>query len=577
MKKLLHFFKGNTAECIFAPLFKLIEALLELLVPVLVARIIDDGIIAGDKPFIIRFSLYTAALGLLGLIFSVTAQYFSAKAAIGTATRIRSAAFAKVQEFSYSQLDSYGLSSVITRITGDTDRIQSGINMTLRLFLRSPFVVFGSVIAAFMIDSKSALVFAGTVPILSVIVFGIMLAGIKLFKKVQSKLDSITKSTVDNLSGARVIRAFGNEKKETESFSETAAALASIQKFTGKITSLLTPSTYIIINLATVLLIYTGALKVNAGELTQGEVVALYNYMAKILVELIKLADLIITMTKAAASATRVSELICESAQDETQAAAEYNFDKNKPVIEFKDVSMTYNNSAAPAIEHISFKAYGGARIGIIGGTGSGKTTLVNLIPRFYEPCSGSIYYKGENIKNISKSFIRSEIGIVPQKASLFSGTVRDNIKWGKQNADDEEILSALSISQALEFVEKKDGGLDYLISENGGNLSGGQKQRLSIARAIVKKPEILILDDSSCALDYSTDYKLRKALASIENDPLIFTVSQRTVSVKDCDFIIVLDDGKAAGIGPHEKLLQECEVYRQIHYLQYPSEEAAQ
>lgn len=573
MKKLLVYMKGHIAECISAPLFKLIEALLELFVPILVAKIIDYGIIPGDKPFIIRYSLYIAGLGLLGLLFSVTAQYFSAKAAIGFSSKVRSAVFEKVQGFSYSQLDTYGIPSVITRLTGDTDRIQSGVNMTLRLFLRSPFVVFGSVIAAFLIDKKSALIFTGTVPLLSVIVFGIMLAGIKLFKKVQEKADSITKSTSDNLSGARVIRAFGNEKKETEAFSSTASALAVLQKFTGKITALLTPSTYIIINFATILLIYTGALKVNGGELTQGEVVALYNYMAKILVELIKLADLIITMTKAAASAQRVSELLSENSDDNIQITNKISFDSEKPIIEFDNVSLTYNKSSAPALENITFKANRGERIGIIGGTGSGKTTLINLIPKFYEQNEGEIFFKGVNIKNISNRELRSKIGIVPQKAALFTGTIRENVKWGCTDASEEDVLYALDKSQSLEFVEKKEGGLDCLISENAGNLSGGQKQRLSIARALAKKPEILILDDSSCALDYATDYKLRRALTELDGDPLIFTVSQRTVSVKDCNMIIVLDDGRIVGTGTHNELLESCEIYRQIHYSQYSKE----
>ena len=577
MKKLFVYMKGYRTECVLAPLFKLIEALLELFVPILVADIIDLGIGAGDRSFIIRYSIYVALLGLLGLLFSVTAQYFSAKAAIGFASRLRLAAFSRVQDFSYSQIDAFGTPSIITRITGDIDRVQSGVNMTLRLFLRSPFVVFGSVIAAFLIDTKSALVFAGTVPLLSIIVFGIMVAGIRLFKAVQGKLDKLTKATGDNLRGARVIRAFRNEDKEVRDFSATAEALAKLQKFTGRITALLTPSTYIIINFATILLIYIGALKVDGGELSQGEVVALYNYMAKILVELIKLADLIITMTKAAASATRTAELITAPAEDshETDKAMPAPVE-GAPLLTMEDVSFTYHDGAEPALSHINLTVQPGSRIGIIGGTGSGKTTLVNLIPRFYEAQEGKICYHGIPLSDVPKSRLRSRIGVVPQKAVLFSGTVRENMKWGNADATEEEIRAALQNAQALDFVQEKEGALDFVISENGGNLSGGQKQRLAIARALVKKPEILILDDSSSALDYATDYRLRTALAALPENPCIFMVSQRTVSVKDCDRILVLDDGQVAGCGTHEQLLASCDIYRQIHLSQYPDEEAA-
>lgn len=576
MKKLFSYMKGYRMECVLAPLFKLIEALLELFVPILVANIIDFGIDAGDKGYIIRYSLYIAALGLLGLLFSVTAQYFSAKAAIGFASRLRLAAFSRIQGFSYSQIDSFGIPSMITRLTGDIDRVQSGVNMTLRLFLRSPFVVFGSVVAAFFIDTKSALIFTGTVPLLSVIVFGIMIAGIKLFKKVQAKLDSITKATGDNLRGVRVIRAFRGEDKEVEAFSATAAALAKIQKFTGKITSLLTPSTYIIINFATILLIYVGALKVNGGELSQGEVVALYNYMAKILVELIKLADLIITMTKAAASASRTAELINADTDDpigETEMPLSEISD-TAPLLQFRDVTFTYHDGAEPALSHISFTAKKGSRIGIIGGTGSGKTTLVNLIPRFYETNSGDILYRGVPLSKIGKGALRKKIGMVPQKSVLLCGSIRENLRWGNPEATDEELTEALQKAQALDFVMQKDGGLSYMISENAGNLSGGQKQRLAIARALVKKPEILILDDSSSALDYATDFRLRQALSEMGSELCTFIVSQRTVSVKDCDTILVLDDGEIVGQGMHDELMQSCEIYREIHYSQFPDEE---
>ena len=571
MKSLLKYFKGLRVACVLAPLFKLTEALLELFIPVL----IDNGITVGDRAYILRCVLYIVALGFVGLLFAVTAQYFSAKAATGFAERLRNAAYRNIQGYSYTQLDAAGIPSMITRLTGDVDRVQSGVNMTLRLLLRSPFVVFGSVIAACMIDMKSALLFIGTVPVLAVIVFGIMLAGIRLFGKVQAYLDRITKSTEDTLSGARVIRAFGSEQREAAHFADTAAALAAIQKFTGRITALLTPTTYIIINLATVLLIYTGALRVEQRLLTQGAVVALYNYMAKILVELIKLADLIITITKAAASAKRTAALINEPPEDTAEISADAAYAPGAPLLEFRGVGMTYRGAAAPALENVSLTAEAGQRIGIIGGTGAGKSTLISLIPRFYDYDRGEILFCGVPIAALSGGALRREIGIVPQHTVLFSGTVRDNIRWGKSDADDDEITAALTAAQA-DFVLKKDGGLDFMIRENGANLSGGQKQRLAIARALVKKPKILILDDSASALDYATDYRLRQALAALDYRPCVFIVSQRTVAVRDCDQILVLDDGRPAGVGAHAELLKTCAVYREIHDSQSP-EEAAQ
>ena len=574
MKSLLKYFRGLRLACVLAPAFKLTEALLELFVPVLVARMIDVGIYGdGGNPYIIKQALLMLALGAAGLLLAVTAQYFSARAATGFSRRIRSAAYENVQTWSYSQLDSFGVPSVITRLTGDCDRIQSGVNLTLRLLLRSPFVVFGSVIAALSIDRQSSLVFFGAVPVLMLIVFGVMLVSIKLYGKVQSYLDKITKSAEDNLSGARVIRAFRAEKRESEAFADNASALAKIQKFTGRITSLLTPSPYIVINAATVLLIWVGALRVDGGKLTQGEVVALYNYMAKILVELIKLADLIITITRALASAKRAAALIDTKGEDENGVASVPAPVAGAPLIEFRDAGLTYRGSAEPALEHISFTADRGERIGVIGGTGSGKSSLVSLIPRFYKNDGGEVLYSGVPAQELPVGAIRERIGVVPQHTALFRGSVRDNIRWGKPDATDDEIREALSAAQALDFVEAKEGGLDFMIQENGSNLSGGQKQRLAIARALVKKPEILILDDSSSALDYATDLKLRQALSQLDSAPCVFTVSQRTVAVRDCDRILVLDDGKLAGTGTHDELLKNNPIYREIHLSQYPEE----
>ncbi|MBQ6020436.1 MAG: ABC transporter ATP-binding protein [Clostridia bacterium] len=578
MKSLLKYFRGLRFACVLAPAFKLTEALLELFVPVLVARMIDTGIYGGGgAPYIVKQSLLMLALGAAGLLLAVTAQYFSAKAATGFTNRIRSAAFRNVQTWSYSQLDSFGIPSMITRLTGDADRIQSGVNLTLRLLLRSPFVVFGSVIAALTIDRQSSLVFFGTVPVLAVIVFGVMLVSIRLYGKVQTYLDRITKSAEDNLSGARVIRAFRAEKREADAFAENASALAKIQKFTGRITSLLTPGTYIVINAATVLLIWVGALRVDGGRLTQGEVVALYNYMAKILVELIKLADLIITITRALASAKRVAALIDAKGEDDAGGADTLVPVPGAPLFEFRGVGLTYRGAAEPALEDISFTAERGERIGVIGGTGSGKSSLVSLIPRFYQNDTGGILYSGVPAEELSVAAVRSRIGVVPQHTALFSGTVRDNVRWGKPDATDDEICASLAAAQALSFVEEKDGGLDFIIRENGANLSGGQKQRLSIARALVKRPDVLILDDSSSALDYATDLKLRQALASLDYAPCVVTVSQRTVAVRECDKILVLDDGKLVGAGTHEELLRNNEIYREIHLSQYPEEAAKQ
>lgn len=572
MKKLLPYMKGYRIQCFLAPLFKLVEALLELFVPILVAQIIDFGIANSDKKLIINDTLIIIFLGVLGLLFSVTAQYFSAKAAIGFSTQLRSALFQKVQGFSYSRLDKIGLSSVITRLTGDVDRLQSGVNMTLRLFLRSPFLVVGSVVSAFFIDTQAAWIFMAIVPILSLIVFGVMWIGIRLYKKVQAHLDEMMRSASDQLRGARVIRAFRNENTEISLFSSIANALATLQKNTGRITALLTPGTYIVINFATILLLYVGALKIDNGILTQGEVVALYNYIAKVLVELLKLADLLIAVTKAAASVSRTAELL-DGEEEEDKGTKEPEYLSHAPLLEIKNLSFTYDRTEAPALENIHFQVQPGQWIGIIGGTGSGKTTLVNLLPRFYEPSEGEILYKGVNLQKIPRKILRQKIGVVPQEAVLFRGSIRENIQWGKQDASDEEIFSALEAAQALDFVKEKSGVLDFPIEENARNLSGGQKQRLCIARALVRKPEILILDDSSSALDFATDYRLRSSLAALPYSPCVFTVSQRTTSVKNCQLILVLDDGKAVGMGTHEELLKNCLVYRQIHLSQNPEE----
>lgn len=573
MKHLLRYMKGYRLQCVLAPAFKLSEALMELFVPLFVSRIIDVGIAQSDARLILADSLRIILLGIAGLLFSVTAQYFSAKAAIGFSTGLRSALFQKIQTFSYTRLDTVGLPTLITRLTGDVDRVQSGVNMTLRLFLRSPFLIIGTVAAAFLIDRDSALLFVATVPLLSALVFGVMTAGIRLFKEVQKKLDIITRSASDQLRGARVIRAFGGERAEIQTFSEENTALAALQKLSGKISALLTPGSYILINFATVLLIAVGALKVKDGALSAGQVVALYNYMAKILVELLKFADLIITVTRAAASASRIADLLNDGDGEDIRTRTPLPEDSGAPLIEFRDVSFTYARTEAPALEHIGFRAYPGQHIGIIGGTGSGKTTLVNLIPRFYEADGGQILYKGVDLRDLPVRSLREKIGVVPQKAALFHGSLRDNIRWGAPDATDEEILSALETAQARDVIDQKKDGLNFIIEENADNLSGGQRQRLTIARALVGKPEILILDDSSNALDYATDYRLRRALAALPFSPCIFTVSQRTAAVRDCDLILVLDDGKAVGVGTHDTLLASCDVYRQIHLSQAPNE----
>ena len=576
MFKLLRFMKkGYIKESVLAPLFKCVEAMLELFVPLVVADIIDNGIGNGDKGYVIRMCLLLAGIGLTGLIFSVTAQFFAAKAATGFSRRVSSALFRHIQGFTYSDLDENGSSTLITRLTGDLTQVQTGINLTLRLLLRSPFIVFGAMIMAFTIDVGTALVFAAAIPLLALIVFGVMLVTIPLYKKVRGGLDKLLGKTRENLSGVRVIRAFCKEQEEIAEFKEHNDYLTREQKHTGRIAALMNPLTFAVINIGIIVLIWCGAIKVEQGILTGGAVVALYNYMSQILVELIKLANLIINITKSITCGNRIQDVF-ESGTPETEGNEERGFEGYKHSVEFRGVSFGYHKTGEHALSDISFTAEKGSTIGIIGGTGSGKTTLVNLIPGFYTPDEGDIYIDGINIKDYKTEVLRGNIGIVPQKAVLFKGTVRDNMKWGKENATDEEIWEALELAQAKEVVEGKEGGLDYEIEQGGKNLSGGQRQRLTIARALVRKPEILILDDSSSALDYATDAKLRKALRSISDsgNTTVFIVSQRTSSIAHADKIIVLDDGKAAGIGTHGELLETSEVYREIYNSQFRKED---
>ncbi len=567
MKKVFYYLKSYAVQSILGPLFKLGEATLELFVPLVVAKIIDVGIPNSDKNYIIKMSLILVGLALAGLLMSVTAQYFAAKASVGCVTKMRSALFAHIQTLSYSDLDSLGTSTVITRMTGDMNQIQTGLNIGLRLLLRSPFVVLGAMVMAFTIDTREALIFAGAIPILAIVIFGIMLAGIPLYKKTQGKLDSVLRLTRENLTGVRVIRAFGREKEETARFVGSNNALVAIQEFAGKIAAVLNPATYVIINAAVIILIYSGAVKVNAGTLTQGETVALYNYMSQILIELIKFASLIISITKAAACANRVSDILDMSPSFE--GGDVIGGSDTDEAVRFENVYLKYNETGGNALEDISFTLKKGQTLGIIGGTGAGKTSVVNLIPGFYHATKGNVYVDGVNVNDWNQNSLKDRIGVVEQKATLFSGTIRDNLKWGDENATDEEIMSAARTAQAEDVINSKESGLDSVIEQGGKNLSGGQRQRLTIARALVKKPEILILDDSSSALDFATDAKLRKAIASIK-DTSVIIVSQRTSSIKHADVIAVLDDGRLAGLGTHSELLENCPVYKEIYDSQY-------
>ena len=574
MKRLGVYLKPYTLESILGPLFKLLEALLELLVPLVVADIIDTGIGAGDSGFIVKRCLLLIGLGLLGLASSVTAQYFAAKAAIGFTASVRHALFGKVQSLSYAELDKLGTSTLMTRMTSDMNQVQKGLNLALRLLLRFPFVVFGAMIIAFTIDVKSAWVFAVIIPLLFAVVFGIMFSCIPLYKKVQGRLDGVLGAAKENLAGVRVIRAFGKERQEVESFEEKSGQLLSSQLFVGKISALLNPVTYVMINLAIIAVLRVGGGQVYKGILTQGQVLALYNYMSQILVELIKMANLILSMTKATASAKRVAAILAlESSLDVPQENPEEQEDV--PAVEFDGVTFTYPTGGAPALSDISFTLEHGKTLGIIGGTGSGKSTLIGLIPRFYDVQEGCVKVDGCDVKQYPLDTLRRKIGLVPQKALLFKGSIRENLLWGDEGATDDEIRDALRAAQAQEVVDGKPEGLDYEVETGGRNFSGGQRQRLTIARALVRKPEVLILDDSASALDFATDAALRHALRELPWKPAVVIISQRTASIRFADEILVLDDGKLAGRGTHEELLQTCDVYREIYESQFKKEDA--
>lgn len=575
MKKLLVYLKAYKKETILAPLFKMLEASFELFVPLVIAAIIDTGIENKDVPYIVRMAIVLVVLAIVGLTCSLTAQYFSAKAAVGFAAKLKSALFAHIESLSFKEIDTLGTSTLITRMTSDINQVQSGVNLVLRLFLRSPFIVFGAMIMAFTIDVKAALIFVVAIPLLAIVVFGIMLVSIPLFKKVQGALDSVLGITRQNLTGVRVIRAFNKEQSEIENFDEKNAVLTGLQKFVGKISALMNPVTFIIVNGAIATLIWVGAIRVDAGILSQGQVVALVNYMSQILVELVKLANLIITVTKAVACGNRIQSVFeirpsMEEGSRMYSASSEDGY-----AVEFKNVNLCYNEGADNSLTGIDFSVRKGETVGIIGGTGSGKSSLVGLIPRFYDATQGQVLVDGVNVNEYGFDELREHVGIVMQKAVLFKGTIRENLKWGKNDATDEELWAAIDAAQAREFVETKEGGLDFEIAQGGKNLSGGQKQRLTIARALVRKPDILILDDSASALDYATDAKLRAAIAALPGNMTVFIVSQRTASIMHADKIIVLDDGQMVGMGTQEELLENCEVYKEIYNSQFKTTSA--
>ena len=577
MKRLMMYLKDYKKESILAPLFKLLEAFFELLVPLVMANIIDYGISNRNMGYIGKMGLLLLLLGVVGLASSITAQFFAAKAAVGFSTQLRQALFDHIEDLSFTDIDKAGTSTMITRMTSDVNQVQSGINMTLRLFLRSPIIVFGAMIMAFTIDVKCALIFVVAIPLLSVVVFGIILSTIPMYKKVQSKLDQVLGITRENLTGVRVIRAFHQEAKEADRFRENNEALSAMQIFVGKISACMNPVTYIIVNGAIIALIYTGAVQVNIGNLSQGEVVAIINYMNQILVELVKLANLIVTMTKALACAERVASVFDIGADAAYVGAQDQELadkvDKKAPFLDFKHVSLTYQGAGAPTLQDMNFTVNRGDTVGIIGGTGSGKTSLVNLIPGFYPATEGEILLEGRDIRTMSDEELRGRIGVVPQKAVLFKGTIRSNLQWGKPDATEEEMWKALELAQASEVVDGKPGKLDATVAQNGKNFSGGQRQRLTIARALVRNPEILILDDSASALDYATDAKLRAAIRTLEDKTTTFIVSQRASTIRHADKIIVLDDGEIAGMGTHDELLKDCTVYQEIYYSQYPEQ----
>ena len=577
MKQLMMYLKDYKKESILAPLFKLLEAFFELLVPLVMANIIDYGISNRNMGYIGKMGLLLLLLGVVGLASSITAQFFAAKAAVGFSTQLRQALFDHIEDLSFTDIDKAGTSTMITRMTSDVNQVQSGVNMTLRLFLRSPIIVFGAMIMAFTIDVKCALIFVVAIPLLSVVVFGIILSTIPMYKKVQSKLDQVLGITRENLTGVRVIRAFHQEAKEADRFRENNEALSAMQIFVGKISACMNPVTYIIVNGAIIALIYTGAVQVNIGNLSQGEVVAIINYMNQILVELVKLANLIVTMTKALACAERVASVFDIGADAAYVGAQDQKLadkvDKSAPFLDFKHVSLTYQGAGAPTLQDMNFTVNRGDTVGIIGGTGSGKTSLVNLIPGFYPATEGEILLEGRDIRTMRDEELRGRIGVVPQKAVLFKGTIRSNLQWGKPDATEEEMWKALELAQASEVVDGKPGKLDATVAQNGKNFSGGQRQRLTIARALVRNPEILILDDSASALDYATDAKLRAAIRTLEDKTTTFIVSQRASTIRHADKIIVLDDGEIAGMGTHDELLKDCTVYQEIYYSQYPEQ----
>lgn len=572
MKKLLVYLKDYKKESVLGPLFKLLEASFELIVPLVIAAIIDTGVANGDRGYVMKMCMVLVLLAVIGLTCSITAQYFAAKAAVGFSTKLRHALFEHIQTLSFSEMDTVGTSTLITRMTSDINQVQNGVNLVLRLFLRSPFIVFGAMIMAFTVDVKAALVFVVTIPLLSVVVFGVMLVSIPLYKRVQNALDKVLGITRENLTGSRVIRAFNKEQDEMEHFNESNDALTKVQLYVGKISALMNPLTYVIINGAIVVLVWAGALRVDNGYITQGAVVALINYMSQILVELIKLANLIININKSIACGNRIESIFeLQSSIKEPETTKMLSKEEGEvPEVEFSHVCLTYAQAGEESLTDIDFTVKKGETIGVIGGTGSGKSSVVNLIPRFYDATKGSVKVEGRDVREYTLEDLRSRIGMVLQKAVLFKETIRENMRWGNENATDEEIMQALEIAQAKEFVDKKEGGLDFLVEQGGKNLSGGQRQRLTIARAIVKKPDILILDDSASALDFATDAKLRMAIRDMENRATVFIVSQRAASIMYADKIIVLDDGQVVGMGTHEELLAGCEVYQEIYYSQF-------
>ena len=571
MKTLMKLMGTYAKESILAPLFKMLEATFELLIPLVVAAIVDAGISGADESYIVKMCLVMVALGVIGLVCAIVAQYFSARAAVGVAARLRHLVMKRVLGLSYTQIDNVGYSTIITRMTSDINQVQSGVNLALRLLLRSPFVVFGAMIMAFTIDFDAALVFAGMIPVLCIVVFGILLITMPMYRKVQEGLDGVTSATRQNLAGVRVLRAFCKEDAEIESYSDCTQELTRRQQTAGRISGLMNPVTFVIVNLAVVVLIQVGALRVEGGILTQGMVVALYNYMTQILIELIKMANLTITITKAVVCSNRIEAVI----ETPVESADGKSADACRGKVEFCNVTATYDGASEASLENISFTAQPGQTIGIIGGTGAGKSTLVNLIPAFYPVTEGKILLDGVDIKELAQKDLRQHIGIVPQKAVLFKGTIRENLLWGREDATDEELWQALEIAQATEVVKGKDGGLDADVTQGGTNFSGGQRQRLTIARALVRKPSILILDDSASALDYATDAALRGAIRGMENPPTTFIVSQRAASVRYADQILVLDDGELAGQGTHQELLENCAVYQEIYYSQFSKEVA--